>query len=100
VYNRASHQKEVAMEYTKERAMEWLDKRWKREKRCPICQSNSWTVGDSLGVMLPMIDDKINPYAPTYPLFVVACTECAYTLFFNAVIAGLYPPASQEKKES
>ena len=89
------------MEYTRERAMEWLNKHWQTEKSCPICQSNSWTVGDSLGVVLPLADNNVIPdNGQTYPFFVVACTVCAYTLFFNAVLAGLYPPLSQTKKES
>jgi hypothetical protein len=88
------------MEYTRERAMEWLNKHWNTPKSCPICKNNSWTIGDSLGVVLPLDDNKIATDGPTYPVFLVACTICAYTLFFNAVIADLYPPVSEKQKES
>lgn len=36
------------MEYTKERAMVWLNKHWQSPKSCPICQNNNWGVSDSV----------------------------------------------------
>jgi predicted nucleic-acid-binding Zn-ribbon protein len=88
------------MEYTRERAMEWLNKHWNTPKSCPICKHNNWTVSDSVGVMLPVSGGRIEVEGLAYPLFLVTCSTCGYTLFFNAVVAGFAPqiPGLEEKK--
>jgi hypothetical protein len=39
------------MEYTRERAMEWLNKHWNTPKSCPTCKNNNWTVSESLALL-------------------------------------------------
>src|SRR5262245_17440369 len=78
------------MEYTKERAMEWLGKNWHTPKVCPICCSNSWIISDSLVALYHLLaDGLLRSGGPLYPLFSVTCGVCGYTLLFNSVIAGL-----------
>lgn len=89
------------MEYTKERAMEWLNKKWNTPKACPICKQNNWTVSESIGLMPRLSDGGVDLGGPLYPLFLVTCGTCGYTLFFNALVAGLFPQVpTEEKKES
>ena len=91
------------MEYTKERAMEWLNKHWQGEKACPVCQSNNWTIGDLIGVTLTFTKNTINLGAPLYPVFLATCGTCGYTLFFNAIVAGFtfeQAITDEKKKES
>jgi hypothetical protein len=88
------------MEYTRERAMEWLNKHWHSHKACPICLHNNWTISDSVGVMLPASESSIDIGGLAYPLFLLTCGTCGYTLFFNAVVAGLTTkaPVPDEKR--
>jgi predicted nucleic-acid-binding Zn-ribbon protein len=85
------------MEYTKERAMGWLNNKWNTPKACPICKNNNWAVSESLALIPRLIQDgKDIPGSLVYPHFLVTCGTCGYTLFFNALVAGFLP---QEKKE-
>lgn len=70
------------------KAVEWVNQQWKGNKQCPICDSNDWTVNDSLVEVREMAD-----YAPNIlPIFTITCNVCGNTIFFNAIIAGLIPP--------
>jgi len=92
--------------YTKERAMEWLNKHWHTPKSCPICKHNNWAVSESSGIIPRLMQDRTEVGGLVYPLFLVTCGTCGYTLFFNALVAGFVPPTSkqdapsEEKKES
>ena len=89
-------------EYTKERAMAWLDNNWNHIKSCPICRQNNWAVSESL-TLLPRLVRTGQETAGglVYPHFLVTCGTCGYTLFFNALVAGLFPqPPQEEQKES
>jgi predicted nucleic-acid-binding Zn-ribbon protein len=84
------------MEYTKERGMEWLNKNWHTPKACPICKQNNWAVSESLALLPRLVKDAMEAPNLVYPVFLVTCGTCGYTLFINALVAGLLP---QEKKE-
>src|SRR5262249_30449823 len=88
------------MEYTKERAMEWLNKHWQGPKICPICQNNNWTISNSLGVMLASTEQGVEIGGLAYPLFLITCGVCGYTLFFNAVVAGFASKAVSDPGEA
>lgn len=86
--------------YTKERAMEWLNKNWRTPKACAVCRNNNWTVSESLTLMPRLIrDGKDTVGGLVYPVFLVTCGICGYTMFFNALVAGLLPQDSEDKKE-
>jgi hypothetical protein len=76
------------MEYTRERAMEWLNKHWQGQKFCPICQNNNWTISDSVGVLLPVSESGIDIGGLAYPLLLLTCGVCGYTLFLNDPLKG------------
>ena len=91
------------MEYTKERAMEWLNKNWHTHKACAICHNNNWIISDSLVEIRQLfMDGLLRSGSSLYPLFLVTCGVCGYTLFFNSVIAGfaLEAPKKNGEKEA
>lgn len=72
------------MEVNYLKAIDWIRKNWTNPTECPICGSDDWGIGDHLVEMR-----SLSPDGPVYPQFFVYCKKCAYTIFFNAVIAGL-----------
>ena len=87
------------MEYTKQRGMDWLNGKWNTPKGCPICKQNNWGVSESLALLPRLIKDAMDAPNLVYPVFLVTCGTCGYTMFINALIAGLLPVSSEEKKE-
>jgi predicted nucleic-acid-binding Zn-ribbon protein len=75
------------MEVNYQKAIDWIRKNWTKPTECPICGSDNWGIG-------PQIVEVrgLNPDSPVYPKFFVFCQKCGYTIFFNAVIAGLVAP--------
>ncbi len=84
------------------RIQAFIATKWK-QGQCPVCGVNSWQVAVEMGEM-PMSRSA----GMAYPLFPIFCTNCGYTLLFNAGIAGLLPgtetaeppPAGSSKVES
>jgi predicted nucleic-acid-binding Zn-ribbon protein len=87
------------MDYTKERGMEWLNKKWNTPKACPICTQNNWAVSESLALAPRLVQERVEVGGVVYPLFLVTCSTCGYTMFFNALVAGFLPSASEEEKK-
>jgi hypothetical protein len=78
----------------------WLNSKWTQSRNCPICNSASWTI-DKYSAAVPLWQESTLALSPVYPLTVIHCTVCGYTMFFNDVIMGLSEPANIEpKKES
>ena len=74
-----------------ERALRWIEDNWVGQKACPICGNSGWFMGDVLGEMR-----QLNPnarwmpnFGSTYPMIVLSCENCGYTLLFNAIVLGL-----------
>ena len=71
------------------RATDWLNKKWLNvTKQCPICISNQWSVSEVVEVR-PYTGGGLSLGGPVYPTFMVICGTCGYTMFFNAIIAGV-----------
>jgi hypothetical protein len=87
------------MEYTRERAMEWVNKKWNTPKACPVCKNNNWGISESL-TLLPRIirAGEDVPGNLVYPHFLVTCINCGYIIFFNAIMAGFSQAASEEER--
>jgi hypothetical protein len=77
------------MEYTKERAMEWINKNWHTPKACPICKQNNWAISESLALLSRLSPEGgVEVAGVVYPHFLLTCGTCGYTLLFNALVAG------------
>lgn len=72
-----------------DKAMAWIDEHWTGQKECPICKNSVWFVGDVMGEMREMHPTKRLISGSLYPMVVVSCRTCGYTLLFNAVVIGL-----------
>ena len=56
--------------------------------KCLVCKGKRWAVGDLTG--LPNVrDGKVSLGGDTFLILPLACSNCGYCLFFNAVVLGL-----------
>lgn len=76
----------------RQRALDWLEQKWRGDRRCPVCQTNQWSIGDVVEVR-PFTGGGLTIGGPLYPLFFVTCVNCGYTLTFNALISGVVQQA-------
>lgn len=77
----------------------FLDEKWKGQVICPICKDHQWTIWNHV-VNAPIWGTQSGD---VYPMVVVYCKTCSYSLFFNAISAGALrpdPPKSQGGQEN
>lgn len=83
------------------RKIDWINSKWVGEKKCPICQNIAWNFNkDSAALSITKgLDIQLGTF---YPLTVVNCKVCGYTIFFNEVIMGFKPSmiTGQTKEDS
>ncbi len=86
----------------KTKFVSWLNERRPSDELvCTVCGKTDWILGDHL-VAPPVttIGGGVYIGGPAYPNFLLVCTSCGNTHFFNAVVAGFIPDAAEpEKKE-
>lgn len=71
-----------------QKAIAWIDEHWTGQKACPICQNTRWGVADLIGeVQMTTLDGGLTGKA--YPLIIVTCQTCGYTVLLNALVVGL-----------
>jgi hypothetical protein len=89
----------VLSEQEKATAFAWLTTHWSNTP-CPFHPQRPmrWEIGDVLIQTLPFsgIGGGLLLGGQTYPLLPVSCSDCGYTVFVNAIKAGvvIVPPAS------
>lgn len=71
-----------------QKAIAWIDEHWTGQKTCPICLNTRWGVADTVGDVQMMGLNK-EPTDRTYPLVILTCQTCGYTVLFNATVIGL-----------
>jgi hypothetical protein len=69
----------------------WLESRWGRDKKCPMCNHDSWHVADRLFQLNTYGFESRFP-SPVQPVAPVICNNCGYTVYVNAITANLVPP--------
>jgi hypothetical protein len=72
---------------------EWLNEKWRGSKKCMICGENDWSIGDTASRLGPYyhVGGMVMGGGPIYPLIVVTCINCGYTMLFNGIVMGLVP---------
>lgn len=67
----------------------WLKDQWQGAS-CPMHRGmpTNWEVGDMI-MTLPYTGAGVSIGGPTYPLVVVTCAQCGYTVLVNAIKAGI-----------
>ncbi len=63
----------------------WIADRW-RHGPCPVCEANSWAPNLRIG---QIENEATFSVGETFPVLLIFCTECGYTLSINARIAGI-----------
>jgi predicted nucleic-acid-binding Zn-ribbon protein len=87
------------------KAAKWLEEKWTTDKNCPICRSINWGISDVVELRkfhngMLVLNDRL------YPVFLVICNVCGYTLTFNAQIAEIITspaapsPEAQDKERA
>ncbi len=71
---------------------QWLTEKWKQNALCPITNDFNWIIGDHTVTPVNFGDKGTVLGGKTYPQVMVICKTCGYTVFFNSVIVGLFPP--------
>jgi predicted nucleic-acid-binding Zn-ribbon protein len=82
---------------TDRRVGAFLKNKWKHGS-CPVCQTDGWETATDIAEMATSEIYATDPRASgaTYPMFPIFCSNCGYTLLFNALIAGLVGPEADE----
>ena len=73
--------------------LNFLKEKWTQSKKCPICSTNDWRHGQYTLNVEPRNQSKIES---AYAVFHIACGNCGYMNFFNAVTIGIVE--SSDKK--
>jgi hypothetical protein len=84
-----------------DRAMSWLAEKW-TESDCPWHGTTTWQLGDVFGQVDSWAPIGANPGSRrvTYPVVVLTCVQCGYTVLVNALRIGLVvPPPEPEMSE-
>lgn len=75
----------------------WVKEHWAGSKACPICTQSKWSIAEH--VVQPVTHSPIGALnlggGPAYPAVPMICNTCGYTVYFNAVIMGLFAPAKE-----
>src|SRR5437867_769361 len=74
-------------------ALAWLNRQWTNQT-CPFHGPTKWEVGQVI-MTLPYSGGGVIVGGPTYPLLVVTCVNCGYTVLVNAIVAGVVPRPPQ-----
>jgi hypothetical protein len=82
----------------REKAERWLQEKWPISA-CPFHGPTVWQIGN-LVQTIPYSGGDFNLGGPTYPLLSVICMTCGYTVFVNAVIAGVVSSSSPSEHQS
>jgi hypothetical protein len=69
-----------------EKWRQFLETKWKGTVTCPVCKTSGWKTFTKL-VYSPLYNDT----AKNLPFVMVYCKNCAYSLFFPAVLSGVLP---------
>jgi hypothetical protein len=70
------------------RVLEWLRREWMRDRTCPLCGSQTW----SLSPQAYELDERLPAAGAEQQAIVVAvlcCDTCAYTMLLNAKVMNV-----------
>ena len=77
------------------KANAWFNEHWKGNRACPICGNAHWGIGEELvEVRDYRYGQRLNLEGEVaYPLVLVYCETCGYTMLFSAIRVGLLDKA-------
>src|SRR5579863_7299321 len=81
-----------------DRAIAWVAEHWKgRNQDCPISGPTDWILAPHYVQYVTGVLTRAGNIS--YPMIMLACKDCGYTIFFNATTIGLLPPVKTEAPE-
>ena len=72
-----------------QKALAWLDRHWRHPRKCPVCESEQWSMGDRVVAPPNLHGGSFHLAGFVYPFVTVGCKTCGYTRFFNAMKMGV-----------
>ena len=76
-------------QYNVEELIQWIDKHTIEPITCPVCREKAWELNDQLWELRRFNKSGIFSGGPIIPLAILTCTNCGYTIQFNAKKIGL-----------
>jgi len=73
----------------------WLEDQW-TIRGCPFHGPTRWEIGDSLAQAPAFTGGNIVLPSPVYPVVVITCSICGYTVLINALKLNLIPRPEAE----
>jgi hypothetical protein len=68
-------------------AVAWLDAHWTK-RECPMHGPTQWSLDSQMGAV-PVQTPHGTNLGSVFPLLVLTCANCGYTVFVNALAAGI-----------
>ncbi len=93
---------DLSLEQKKE-FVEFINSKWASPQQCPICKAYQWLVPDYIYEVPEVRFHPSSRKMKMTPLVELICGNCGYTIFFNAILAGIYKDdmkASDEARRS
>ena len=79
----------------RQKAADWVNQHWAK-KDCPFHGPTNWQLEPVMGEVRTFSGGTLVLGPGTlFPLIVLTCSVCGYSVFVNAVVAGLVPRADQ-----
>jgi len=74
-----------------DKILQFLNDKWKPPGRCPVCGKTVWNVSDTVFEVREYHEGSLvtRGTAVAAPVVMATCGNCGYTLFFNALVAGI-----------
>lgn len=81
------------------RATNWLNTHW-TTPACPFHGATTWGVSETLAEVRNFAAGGIQFGGGVYPLIIVTCQDCGYTVLVNAILAGVFGQNGGDRPES
>jgi hypothetical protein len=97
VLTRDSHKPKGLTLEQKKAVADWLQARWGPSRKCPMCETASWTIGsylvqpETVFLVPKSADVTWEEMDVGYQFVPVFCRNCGQAVFLNAVAIGLLP---------
>jgi hypothetical protein len=79
-------------------AAAWLERTWTGVRACPVCGNSTWHIGQHF--VTPVVvtpEGGVSLGGALYPHMLVTSTPCGYSMFVNAIVAGIYSKSGGPK---
>lgn len=81
-----------------QKANKWIKDHLKDSFSCPVCGHKDFHLQDTLGI-ITLFGGGATMLGTGYPTLVMVCKNCAYMMFFSAVMAGVSPAGEEDTSD-